>query len=151
MSSFVLTGADTIIINDEVIADLANGTVATLEFDTDIATATIGKDGNAILAPNAQGDQGVLTLRLPLAGYSDRRLNGLMSQQKANFVNTVTLTGGLFKKVGDGQGNVQTVSYSCSGGFFQRNISAQSNVEGDGEQGVAVYQILFTSCKRSIG
>lgn len=148
-NSFSLVGQDTVIINDRVL-DLATGTVGEVAFETDVANIQVGKDHNAIFAFNAAGLQANVTLRLPRGGEDDKWLNGLFAQQNANFTGTKVLTGAIVKKIGDGKGDTTSDTYNMSGGIFARPVSVQSNVEGDIEQGVAIYNLKFAKVSRNI-
>lgn len=148
MSTIALSGADTIIINNRQLADLADAMVADLTFPNDIATVKTGKNGNSIYGLNETGKQAELKLRLIRGSSDDKFLNQLMAQQQANFSGFVLLTGEFIKKIGDGLGNITNDTYICSGGVFTKQIEAKSNVEGDSEQSVAIYTLKFTNGPR---
>ena len=145
-----LTGQDAITINGRILADLADGEVASLTFPNKLATVKTGKDGNALFGFNASGQQAELTLRLMRGGSDDKFLNGLLANQQLNFAGFTLLAGTMVKKVGDGAGNIKNDTYIVAGGVFDEQVSVKSNVEGDTEQSVSIYKIHFATVSRVI-
>lgn len=150
MSTVSLTGQDTIILDNDIISDLADGNCATLTFDAESASVKTGKNGNAIYALNESGNAASLVLRVILGSADDRKLNARFIQQQSNFSGFILLNGRFVKKVGDGQGLARTLEYIMSGGIFTKQIESTSNVEGDTEQSVAVYNFKFANAPRVI-
>jgi hypothetical protein len=147
-SSVALSGSDTININNQVLADLADGNCVELTFPTDIANVKTGKNGNSIYGLNETGKQCDVKIRVLRGSTDDKFLNNLLAQQQNNFAGTVLLIGQFIKKIGDGQGNVTSDTYIMSGGVFTRQVDGKNNVEGDTEQSIAIYQIKFTNAPR---
>ena len=58
--------------------------------------------------------------------------------------------GKVIKKVGDGKGNVTNDIYDLSGGVFSKRVETTSNVEGNTDQSLAIYNIKFTNSPRSL-
>lgn len=145
-----LTGNDTIVLNDRVFADFADGDVAAITFPNELASVKTGKNGNSIYAQNLTGLQGQFVLRLLMGSEDDKFLNNLWVAQQNSFAEFVLLNGQFVKKVGDGAGNLQSIIYDASGGVFTKGIEAKTSVEGDTEQSVAVYTMMFSLAKRSI-
>lgn len=150
MPTIALSGSDTITINNRVLADFADGNIAELKFPTPIANAKTGKNGNSIYGLNETGQQAELTIRLIRASADDKFMNGLLAQQRINFAGTVLMTGQFIKKIGDGKGNIASDTYITSGGIFDKNVDAASNVEGDSNQSVAIYSMRFTNAPRTL-
>lgn len=150
MSTISLTGNDVQIINNRVLTDLADGDCAVLTFPNDIATLKTGKNNNTIYAINQTGRQVELSLRLIRGSADDKFLNNLMAQQNGNFAGFVLLTGEFIKKIGDGEGNIQSDTYILSGGIFKKQIDAKNNVEADTEQSVSIYTLMFANSPRVI-
>lgn len=150
MGAVSLTGADTVTLNNRVFADFADANYGELTFPNDIAGVKTGKNQNSIYAENATGRQCEFKLRILRGSSDDKFMNGLLSQQLANFSATVLLIGQFIKKVGDGQGNIASDIYNVSGGVFTKQVEAKSNAEGDIEQSVAIYMMKFTLAPRSI-
>jgi hypothetical protein len=150
MSTVALSGSDTIVINNRVFADLADGEVVSLAFPNGIANVKTGKNGNSIYSYNESGKQCDLKVRVIRGSADDKFLNGLLTQQQANFAGFVLLIGEFVKKIGDGKGNISNDTYIMSGGIFEKLTEAKSNVEGDTEQSVSVYQIKFANSPRII-
>lgn len=150
MSSVALSGNDTIILNNRVIADSADGEVCSLTFPNDIASLKTGKNGNSIYGLNESGKQCEVKIRVIRGSADDKYLNNLIVQQQANFAGTILSTGEFVKKLGDGQGNISRDTYIMSGGIFTKLVEAKSNVEGEVEQSVSVYTLKFSNAPRAI-
>lgn len=150
MATVALSGDDTIIINNRVISDLADGDVAVLEYPNNIADVKTGKNGNSIYALNETGKNAELTLRVVRGSADDKFLNNLLVNQENNFAGTVLMIGEFIKKIGDGSGKVSADTYVTSGGIFMKRVGAKSNVEGDVAQSVSEYKLKFSNAPRAI-
>lgn len=150
MSTIALSGNDTVVINNRIFSDFADGNVAELTFPNDIANVKTGKDGNSIYGLNESGKQAEFKLRLIRGSADDKFLNGLLAQQQLNFAGFPLMTGQFIKKIGDGRGNIQSDTYITSGGVFTKQVEAKSNVEGESEQSVAIYTMKFSNAPRVI-
>lgn len=148
--SQTLSGNDTVIINNRIISDLADGDAVLLDFPNDIAAAKTGKNKNSIYSDNATGEQCNVTLRVLRGTEDDKYFNALLTQQRANFASFVLMTGEFIKKLGDGKGNVLKDIYVMSGGIFTKRVGAKSNAEGDTEQSVSIYILTFTLAPRAL-
>jgi hypothetical protein len=146
-----LTGKDTVSINGVIFNDLADGDCAALTFPNDITQVKTGKNGNSIYAFKYDGRTCNLSLRVIRGSANDRFLNQLLSVYKNNPAGFVLLTGVLVKNVGDGAGNVTSDTYTLSGGTFKKETEVKENAEGDTEQAVAIYTLIFSNAPRSIG
>lgn len=150
MSTIALSGADTIMLNNRIFSDLADGEVVALTFPNDIAVVKTGKNGNSIYGLNESGKQCEVKIRVIRGSADDKFLNNLLAQQQANFDGTVLMIGQFVKKIGDGQGNVTSDTYIMSGGVFSKQVEAKSNVDGDSEQSVAIYTLKFSNSPRAL-
>ncbi len=150
MSTVALSGNDTIMLNNRILADLADGDCVKLTFPNDIANLKTGKNGNTVYAFNASGKQCELEMRIVRSSADDKFLNNLIEQQDNNFAGTVLAIGEFVKKIGDGKGSITNDTYVLSGGIMQKRIEAKNNVEGDVEQSVAVYKMKFSNAPRAI-
>jgi hypothetical protein len=148
MGSVSLSGSDTTIINNQVLADLADGNCVELDFPNDIANVKTGKNGNSIYGLNESGKQCEVKVRVLRGSSNDKYLNNLLAQQQANFAGTVLLTGQFTKKIGDGLGNITSDTYIMSGGIFTKQVPGKSNVEGETEQSISIYTIRFSNAPR---
>lgn len=146
-----LSGSDTISINGQVLADLADANVVELTFPNDIAQVKTGKNGNSIYSFNATGKQCEVKVRVMRGSSDDKFLNNLLIQQNANFAGTVLLLGQFIKKLGDGLGNITSDTYVMEGGVFTKQVAGKSNVEGDTEQSISEYMMKFSNAPRAIG
>lgn len=148
--SVALTGNDTVILNDRIISDLADADAAVLDFPNESATVKKGKNKNAIYSFNASGEICTVVLRVIRGSDDDKYLNALRTQQDSNFAQTILMTGEFIKKIGNGKGKVLKDKYIMSGGIFTKSVGAKSNVEGDTEQSVAIYNITFANAPRAL-
>lgn len=148
MATVALSGADTVILNNRIFSDLADGDCAELTFPNDIAQVKTGKNGNSIYGLNEMGKQADFKLRLVRGSADDKYLNNLLAQQQLGFENTVLNNGEFIKRIGDGKGNVTNDTYIVSGGIFVKQVEAKTNVEGDAQQSVAVYEMKFSNAPR---
>lgn len=150
MPSVSLTGQDTATIDGNILQSLADGNPFDITFPQDLANVKIGKNGNAIFAKNEQGRRADVTLRVLLGSSDDKYLIAKIAQWKLDPSLFGLITGVFIKKVGDGQQNVQSKVYNCTGGVIQRQPEAKTAAEGDTDQSVAVYTILFANCDISM-
>ena len=146
-----LTGSDTIVVGGFILPDLMDGDVGSLEFPDDIVNVKLGKDGNAAYALNAQGRRGELKLRVVKGGPSDQQFNSYLREVEIDLPSFELLDGTLAQRIGDGQGGISTVAYNLGGGVPKKKPAGLSNVEGNTEQGVAVWEFTFAKAVRIIG
>ena len=149
MSIFSLTGDDSIIINDIPLNDFADGDIGSLSLPNNIFDMQTGKNGNTIFALDESGNNATLTVRVLMSSNDDKRLNGMIPKSKG-FAQTVLATGSVVKQVGDGQGNVSYNTYLLAGGMVQKKPDVKSNVNGDAQQAVVEYIIVFAEANRAI-
>lgn len=147
----VLSGDDTIVLNGQVIQDFADQNVGDLSFPNNVANIKTGKNGNSLYALNTTGYQADLKLRIVRGSADDKFLLGLFNSQQNNFAAFVLLQGQIVKKLGDGQGNIIYDTYTCIGGIFVKAQPVISNPEGNTEQNITLYEIMFSNAPRSIG
>lgn len=150
MSTQSLTGSDVAMINNRILSDLADGEVVGLTFPNAISNVKTGKNGNAIYGLNESGKQCEVKIRLIRGSADDKFLNNLLAQQQSNFAAFPLMIGQFIKKIGDGKGNIALDTYIMSGGVFDKQVEAKSNVEGETEQSVSVYSIKFSNAPRII-
>lgn len=148
MSRVALSGADTTMINNRILADLADGNCVELTFPNEIAQVKTGKNGNSIYGLNESGKQCEVRLRVVRGSDDDKFLNNLMAQQQGNFAGFALMIGQFVKQIGDGSGKITSDTYIMSGGIFTKQIEAKSNVEGDTEQSISIYTIKFSNAPR---
>lgn len=148
MATLAMSGNDTIMINNRILADLADGDCVDLTFPNDIANVKTGKNGNSIYGLNESGKQCEVKVRIVRGSSDDKFMQGLLAQQQANFAGTVLMIGQFVKKIGDGAGNITSDTYITSGGVFTKIPEAKSNVEGDSGQSVCVYTLRFSNAPR---
>lgn len=151
MSIFALTGNDTVILNERVIKDMADGSIVEIAYQNERVGITTGKNDNTIYAENRTGSNAVLTLRVIRGSADDRWLNGLSIQQNRDLPSFVLLRGAFTKRVGNGFGEISYDNYVLIGGVFQNYPDTQENLQGETEQGSTVYTIIFSRAERALG
>lgn len=151
MTKFALTGNDTLVIEERVIRDMADGSIVEISYNNDRVGITTGKNDNTIYSEDRQGSNAVLTLRVIRGSADDRWLNGLSIQQNRDLPSFPLLGGGFSKRIGDGYGSITYDNYILIGGVFQKYPDTQENLQGETEQGSTVYQIIFAKAERAIG
>lgn len=150
MPTHAVTGNDTLTINGRVFKDFADQSTITIEFGNTRVGHTTGKNGNTVYAADKQGQNATLTLRLIAGSADDIYLNGLSVQQERDLPAFELMTGTFAKRIGDGNGGVKFINYALRGGVFENYVNTQENLQGDTEQGIAVYTIWFSQADRGI-
>ena len=149
MTTYALTGNDSIIINDIPVKDFADNTIGTLEVPNDLFAMSTGKNGNTIFALDEKGNNATLTLRILMSSGDDKRFNGMIPQSE-NFASTVLANGSVVKQVGDGAGNISYNTYLLRGGMISKKPAITSDVAGNTDQAVVEYIFQFAQAERSI-
>lgn len=150
MAAVAMSGNDSVMINNTVLSDLADGDCISLELPNEIASLKVGKNGNTIYGLNETGKQAEVKLRVIRGSADDKFLNSLLIQQQANFAGFTLMIGEFIKILGDGSGNITNDVYILSGGVFMKAVAGKSNVEGDAAQSVAEYSIRFSNAPRAL-
>lgn len=150
MAIYALTGNDDFFINDVPINDLSDGSTIQITFPNEKVGTSTGKNNNTIYATNAQGGNANVEVRVLAGSKTDAFLNGLSIQQDRDLPGFSVMNGSFSKRVGDGAGNIKRINYTLLGGVFKQNIDAQENLQGDTEQGTALYRLFFASASRAI-
>lgn len=148
---FTVTSADTLTLNGHVFNDLGTDDITTITFPTPNITRKTGKNGNTVYAQNAQGLNCDLVLKLLRGSADDQYMQQLISTSPADFPSTQLLSGTFVKRLGDGQGNVISDTYTLTGGVISKLVDGKENVSGDTSQAEAIYNIIFASGQRSLG
>jgi hypothetical protein len=148
MTTNTITGKDTLTINNNVFNDFAFGDVSTVKYNNKRVETKTGKNRNTIFADNASGANAEVALRLIKGSSDDIFLQTILAQQDADFASSVLMTGTFVKRLGDGQGNASSEVYALQGGMIEKYIDSKSSSEGDVEQGVSVYNMMFAYAVR---
>lgn len=146
-----LTGNDTITINGRILNDAADGDIGHLTFPNDMMAVKTGKNGNSLYAFNATGKQCELALRLVRGSSDDKFLNQLFALMTNNPPGFALMTGEFIKNIGDGAGNILQDIYTMTGGVVKKAPEVKENMEGDIEQAVTMWTLVFTNAPRTIG
>jgi hypothetical protein len=148
---FLITGDDTLVIDTQTIATLADGGVVDLTRPNNLATGKVGKSGNGIVAINKTGFMADIKIRVMMGNADDNFLLNLLNQWVNAPTTFILMTGTFTKNLGDGKGNSNPVTYTLAGGYFLKDTPMVSNVEGNTDQAVAVYETQWLYAIRSIG
>lgn len=150
MASFALTGQDVIQINGRIITALADADSFMLTFPNPMVKVKPAKTGNVIYGLDQTGLMGDLNLRLLIGSDDDKYLNSLMQTLISDISTFVLMTANIIKRVGDGQGNTSSVIYQCTGGVFKEQVSVKTSAEGDVEQSVSMYPMIYGNVVKTI-
>ncbi len=150
MPQVSLTGQDTAQIDGIILQSLADGNAFEITFPEDLAQIKVGKNGNTIYGKNEQGRRADVNIRVLVGGSDDKYLNSRLQQWVNDPSSFALITGMFIKRVGDGQGNLQSKVYQCSGGVIRKQVEAKTSSDGDADQSVSPYMIMFGNCQVSI-
>lgn len=148
--SVALTGKDTIILAGTILKDLADADTAVLDFPNNLVDAKVGKNGNTIFAFNSTGQTVTVTIRVLRGSPDDKFLNNKMSEYLQDPASFVLIEGEFIKRVGDGIGAITSDIYKLNGGVVQKMPNTKENVEGDIEQAITIWQLIFANTVRII-
>ena len=153
--SVSLTGKDTIAIGSRglaprIFADLADGDTAVLDFPNNLVEAKTGKNGNTIYAFNSTGKVATASVKVIRGSADDKYLNAEMNRYLNDPPSYTLLDGEFVKRVGDGVGGITSDIYSLDGGIVQKIPVVKENVEGDTEQAVTIWQVIFANSDRGL-
>ena len=149
--SVALTGKDTIIVDTRLLTDLGTGDVVNVEAPNNLAELKQGKNGNVIYAYNASGKVVNTTVRVIRGSGDDKYLASRMQEYINDPAKFVLIAAEFIKRLGDGAGNITNEIYTMSGGIIQKMPGGKENVEGDTEQAISIYVIVFSNTDRILG
>lgn len=151
MATYALTGNDSFILNNRVFNDMADGSTISITFPNEKTGHTTGKNGNTVYSTDKQGLNAECELRLIAGSSDDIWLNGLSIEQERDLPTFTLLNGSFTKRIGNGAGKVKFINYVLLGGVIRQNIDTDENLQGETEQGIAVYRLFFAEAQRAIG
>ncbi len=150
MSIFAITGDDTLTIYDRVFNDLADGDTSTITFPNNLVETKTGKDKNTIFSKNETGNNAEMILRLIRGSSDDKFLSSKLAEIERDITSITLASGEFVKKIGDGSSGLTRDVYSLEGGVINKKVEVKENVEGDTEQGAAIYTFMFANAKRDL-
>lgn len=151
MGTVALTGKDTHKINGRILNDFAPGDCVMIEYESDLMTAKRGKNGNTIYALNENGKLCKATYRLIAGGPDDKFFQGLLAVLENDPPAFVLINAESQKRIGGGNGSVTPITYLMDGGVIKKRPGMKDNAEGDTEQAVVIYELIFGNVARTIG
>lgn len=143
-----VSGKDVLIINDQVLTGYADGDAIKFEPQGPIAQMKVSKDGNSIYAMQWSGIVAKVSIRLVRMCFDDTFLNGLLQEWIADPALFTLMSGQYVKRVGDGKGNITNEIYQMDGGTFEMIPGGHTNTDGNIEQSVTIYSLLFRNDAR---
>ena len=144
-----VTGKDSLILNGTVITGLADANSVDITPVADIVAIKRGKDGNTMYAKNEEGNRVTMTIRLALGCQDDKNLDALLASWIASSSDFALMTGSFYKRTGDGQGGIQTLVYQLTGGVPKAFPEVITSAEGNVDQSVRVWTIIWGGCTTS--
>lgn len=143
------TGKDSLILNGTVITGLADANSVDITPVADVVNIKRGKDGNTMYAKNEEGNRVSMTIRLALGCVDDKNLDALLASWRASSSDFILMTGSFYKRTGDGQGGIQTLVYQLKGGVPKGIPQVLTSAEGNVDQSVRVWTIMWGDCQTS--
>lgn len=150
MTTYTITGDDTLTLSDRVFTDFATDDYSAITFDSNLTEIKTGKNQNTIFAKNETGNNATLNLRLIKGSSDDRFMEGIIAADERDYVGSGLINGSFVKRLGDGGGNIVREVATLLGGKIQRKVPTKGNSSGDTEQGVSVYILIFAIGKVNI-
>jgi len=144
------TGGDVLILDNIQLNNFPNGKVADLTYDDTLVEQKIGKTGNSINVYKQVGNKAKFILRVMRGSVDDIRLNSRLLLMKQDLPSFVALTMSLSKRFGDGTGSFLTETHSLANGVFTKNPGVMTDVDGDTEQSITVYEMSFATVIKAI-
>ncbi len=151
MSTVAMTGRDTHKANGRILTDFAPGDCVMIEYEGDLVNTKRGKNGNSIHALNETGKVGKCTYKLIVGSPDDKFFQSLLSATENDFSIASLILGESIKRVGDGKGSINPVTYSMSGGVIKKKPGMKDNSDGDIEQAIVTYEVTYPDITRTIG
>ena len=148
--SYALTGNDATVIDARVFNDFAEGDTVVIDYANNVAELKKGKNGNAIFAANAQGEVATAVLRLIAGSSDDKYMNSRLAEYRNDSAGFFLMSGEFTKRVGDGAGNISSIIHNLEGGMIQKVPGSKENIEGDTEQAVSIWTVVFSRGKRTV-
>lgn len=145
----VITADDTLTLYGRVFNDFADNDVSSITYNDDLVTLKTGKNKNTIFSRNEPGNNAMAVIRLIRGSDDDRFMQAKLAEVNGYFPSVILCSGQFVKNLGDGAGNVSRDVYNLAGGTFTRQVDGKENVNGDGEQGIAVYNMKFANAIRT--
>jgi hypothetical protein len=138
------SGKDVVEIDGRHLTGFADGDVAVLSFPNQKISKFSGDDGNTITVANAAGTQAQLQLRILQNSRDYQYLKMRMAQQDYDLASMLKLTGRFTKITGDELGNITKDTVNCYGGNFTNGVQFTKGTNGNVEENVAIFTILFS-------
>lgn len=151
MSTFSITGADTLTLWDRSFTDFATGDASKIDFPNDLFVMKSGKNGNTIFAKNATGNNGMLEMHLMRGSSDDAFMTQKLAELNQDPPSFILGQGTFVKRLGDGNGTVIRDTYQLTAGCIMKNPATKDNADGDTEQSVSIWTIGFAVAEKGIG
>ncbi len=137
-------GTDTIIFNDRILTNFADGDVATVTRPNDNFGLLYGYGGNTAVIPNDEGKRVDVTLRILWMSDDYKFLLGIFKEQELDLATASTITANFFGKSKNlDTGLTETENDILTGGIIQRPPDKTYGRNGNIEVAVATFTINF--------
>lgn len=133
-----------------VINDLADNEVVQITYPNDTSSTSTGKNGNSLGAHNEQGNIAELTMRLVKSSGDDKFFNSIWADWKNHSLGFKPMTAEFTKVLVDEQGNSNSEVTQLFFGLPRGKIGTGSNLSGETEQAVSIYNFRFGNSQRTI-
>ena len=148
------TGQDIIKITynavTRILQDIADNDVITITYPNDLSTISTGKNGNSLGAHNEQGRIAEHGLRIVKGSDDDKFLNSIISDWLNKSDNFSPFNMEFTKVIKDGTGKTSFDTTDLFFGLPVKQVEVSSNLAGETEQVVSVYNFRYGNSKRSI-
>lgn len=138
-----VAGKDVLIINKQVLTAYADGDAIKFTPQGPVAQMKVSKDGNSIYAMAYSGIAAKVQVRLVRGSLDDITLNGYLQQWISDPASFALLSGSYVKRIGDGKGQTVNEVYQLAAGVIESIPEGLTNPEGNTEQAVVMYTLLF--------
>lgn len=142
------TGSDTILIDNQLINDLADGNCISCVCPNAKVNIVDGKDGNVIVN-KIEGKRIDVTIRVLTGGKTDTFLTNKFYQYENDPTGYIGFDCLFKKKIGDGKGNKKVIEVSGDVGFVDKLPDMISNTTGDVGNGVSEFLLHFVRGDRT--
>lgn len=137
------TGDDTILLENRLLNDLADGNCIQATFPNSTVNITEGKDGNVIIS-KIEAKRIDVTIRCLAGGETDEFLTNKYYQYINDSAGYIGFSCCFKKKIGNGKGEKRTIEVGGEVGVVDKLPDMVDNTTGDVSNGVAEYLLHFS-------
>jgi hypothetical protein len=155
MSNLSFTGNDSIVGSTSfapawVFKYFPFGVVFDVTFPNDVWKVHVGKNGNTVYAYDNSGGMAKGVIRVMKGSADDGFLESLVAISAIDPPSTQALTIYIVKRYGGGSISQAFEEVICQNGVISKLVPVKSDADGDPEQSVATYEMIFSGVTRLI-